>query len=98
MKMRLISLALVVVMVGVALTGCTTTTDAEAPNPFSDRFVELDAGDWIRAIVDKETGVCYLWRERGYGGGMTVLLDADGTPLTYEDAWYQTYQEADHAE
>lgn len=98
MKMRLISLALVVAMVGIALTGCTTTTDAEAPNPFSDRFVEVYAGHYQKVIVDKETGVCYLWHTYGYGGGLTVLLDEDGSPLTYEEAWHQTYQEEDHAE
>ena len=25
--------------------------------------------------VDKETGVNYIFRQRGYAGGMTVLLD-----------------------
>ena len=98
MKMRLISLALVVMMVGIALTGCTTTTEAATNNPFADRFVEFYTGVYQKVIVDKETGVCYLWRKHGYGGGLTVLLDADGTPLTYEEAWYQTYQEGDHAE
>ena len=29
-------------------------------------------------IVDKETGVNYLYVGRGYGGGLTPLLDADG--------------------
>ena len=31
--------------------------------------------------VDKETGVNYLWHSSGYGGGLTVLLNADGTPV-----------------
>lgn len=98
MKMRLISLALVVMMVGIALTGCTTTTEAATNNPFADRFVELGVGTRDAVIVDKETGVCYLWHGYNRKGGLTVLLDADGTPLTYEEAWYQTYQEGDHAE
>ena len=29
-------------------------------------------------IVDKETGVNYLFVHRGYGGGLTPLIDADG--------------------
>lgn len=29
-------------------------------------------------IVDKETGVNYLFVERGYGAGLTPLLDKDG--------------------
>ncbi len=31
--------------------------------------------------VDKETGVNYLYRQSGYAGGMTVLLDKDGRPV-----------------
>ncbi len=31
--------------------------------------------------VDKETGVNYLYRQSGYAGGMTVLLDGEGKPI-----------------
>lgn len=31
--------------------------------------------------VDKETGVNYLYRQNGYSGGMTVLLDKNGKPV-----------------
>ncbi len=31
--------------------------------------------------VDKETGVNYLFRQSGYAGGMSVLLDKDGKPV-----------------
>ena len=31
--------------------------------------------------VDKETGVNYLYRSGGYGGGLTVLVDKDGKPI-----------------
>lgn len=31
--------------------------------------------------VDKETGVNYLYRQSGYAGGMTVLLDKAGKPI-----------------
>ncbi|MBP5333620.1 MAG: xylan 1,4-beta-xylosidase [Bacteroidales bacterium] len=36
-------------------------------------------------IVDKETGVNYLYVGRGYGGGLTPLLDADGKPIITRD-------------
>ena len=36
-------------------------------------------------IVDKETGVNYLFVHRGYGGGLTPLLDADGKPVITKD-------------
>ncbi len=31
--------------------------------------------------VDKETGVNYLYRQSGYSGGLTVLLDREGNPV-----------------
>lgn len=38
-------------------------------------------GAQVEVLVDKETGVQYLYRQYGYSGGMTVLLDRDGKPL-----------------
>ena len=38
-------------------------------------------------IVDKETGVNYLFVHRGYGGGLTPLLDADGKPIITKDSY-----------
>ena len=32
-------------------------------------------------IVDKETGVNYLFVSKGYAGGLTPLLDRDGKPI-----------------
>ena len=38
-------------------------------------------------IVDKETGVNYLFVCRGYGGGLTPLIDADGKPIVTKDGY-----------
>ena len=38
-------------------------------------------------IVDKETGVNYLFVHRGYGGGLTPLLDSDGKPIVTKDGY-----------
>lgn len=35
----------------------------------------------IKIIVDKKTGVNYLFSWDGYAGGITVLLDRDGKPV-----------------
>ncbi len=35
----------------------------------------------VEILVDKETGVNYLFRASGYAGGLTVLLDKDGKPI-----------------
>ena len=37
--------------------------------------------DIIEILVDKETGVNYLFRANGYAGGMTPLLDREGKPV-----------------
>ena len=36
-------------------------------------------------VVDRETGVNYLFVHRGYGGGLTPLLDSDGKPIITKD-------------
>ena len=38
-------------------------------------------------IVDKGTGVNYLFVCRGNGGGLTPLLDADGKPIITKDGY-----------
>lgn len=35
----------------------------------------------IKILVDKQTGVNYLFVASGYTGGLTPLLDRDGKPV-----------------
>lgn len=35
----------------------------------------------IQIIVDKKTGVNYMWVSQGNAGGLTPLLDRDGKPI-----------------
>lgn len=37
--------------------------------------------DIIEILVDRETGVNYLFRASGTAGGLTVLLDREGKPV-----------------
>ena len=52
-----------------------------------DRFVKtvVDSGgltdNYMAIYVDRETGVNYLFAQSGYAGGLTPLLNADGTPV-----------------
>ena len=32
-------------------------------------------------LIDKETGINYLFVQEGYAGGLTPLLDKDGKPI-----------------
>lgn len=47
------------------------------------RFVKVySQGAGSTAIlVDKKTGVNYLFHSSGYAGGLTVLLDSEGNPI-----------------
>ncbi|MBP3313170.1 MAG: xylan 1,4-beta-xylosidase [Oscillospiraceae bacterium] len=39
------------------------------------------AGVGTSILVDRETGVNYLFAASGYAGGLTPLLGADGNPI-----------------
>lgn len=39
------------------------------------------SGPATYVLVDKETGVNYLYAQSGYSGGLTPLLNRDGTPV-----------------
>ena len=49
------------------------------------------ASPTVQILVDKVTGVNYLFHQSGYAGGLTPLLKPDGTPVvtpiqrTYEE-------------
>ena len=45
-----------------------------------EKIYKQSAGS-MEIWVDKETGVNYLYRQSGYAGGLTVLLDKDGKPV-----------------
>ena len=53
----------------------------------SKRFIctEISGGAFettqSRVLVDRETGVNYLWTAAGYAGGLTILMDAEGKPI-----------------
>ena len=57
----------------------------------NDRFEIRDKSSRLLTeslvVVDKETGVNYLFFSRGYGGGLTPLLDSDGKPIITKDGY-----------
>ena len=48
-----------------------------------ERFVRIHSENMgsEQIVVDKLTGVNYLFVQSGYAGGLTVLLNRDGTPV-----------------
>ena len=35
----------------------------------------------VKILVDKQTGINYVFVQSGYAGGLTPLLNRDGTPV-----------------
>ncbi|MBQ4090378.1 MAG: xylan 1,4-beta-xylosidase [Clostridia bacterium] len=50
-----------------------------------ERIYKQGFGTQIEIWVDKETGVNYLYRQSGYSGGLTPLIDKDGKPLVSKE-------------
>lgn len=48
-----------------------------------ERFVKVHSENLgsEMILVDRQTGVNYLYSASGYSGGLTVLLNRDGTPV-----------------
>lgn len=46
-----------------------------------EKVYSQGALEGIEIWVDKETGVNYLFRQSGYAGGITPLIDRDGKPV-----------------
>ncbi|MBD5081950.1 MAG: xylan 1,4-beta-xylosidase [Ruminococcaceae bacterium] len=53
---------------------------------FMKAYKEGGTGFFKTILVDKETGVNYLYVQAGYSGGLTPLLDADGKPVITKPA------------
>ena len=54
---------------------------AEKQKRFVTVYKQTTFNTNTRVLVDKETGVNYLFFHESYGGGLTVLVDADGKPI-----------------
>lgn len=48
-----------------------------------ERFIRVHSENFgsEMILVDKKTGVNYLFVQSGYAGGLTPLLNPDGTPM-----------------
>ena len=48
-----------------------------------ERFIRIHSENMgcEQIVIDKKTGVNYLFVQSGYAGGLTPLLNRDGTPV-----------------
>lgn len=88
--MRKVILILVLVFMLLALCGCSIEVIDNTNNVNKEeRFIKIsdtniDANNYTIIFYDKKTKIQYLFVEGYKAGGLTILLNSDGTPLLYE--------------
>ena len=82
---KIICVVLASVLCAVLFCACSDNDNYIRTVSAEDRFVTVgyESGE-CEVIVDAETRVMYLFVKDRYGGGLTVMVDADGNPLLYE--------------
>lgn len=85
-KIISILICVCILMCSLAACGCSATAEDKE---FTNRVIvieECNLGFGVNSyiLVDTNTGVLYQFIKSGYGGGLTVMLDADGKPLLWE--------------
>lgn len=56
-------------------------SDGKKRERFIKRLVQAGVTKTTKILVDRETGVNDLFHHTGYAGGLTPLLDREGTPV-----------------
>ena len=79
MRRKTIIAALAAVLACLIAVGCTDSVAAEEGRFLFERY------GTAHVITDTHTGVQYMYYYNARGGGITVLVDADGKPLIQEE-------------
>lgn len=89
-------LLLIVIIIIFSFSGCSDSYSTDdlvndflgIEDSYPQRFFIISNRDFDEAyiILDKKTGVQYLFRKYMNAGGMCVLVDRDGKPLLYEES------------
>lgn len=90
---------ILMLITSIIFTGCNAPTEVRITEvstgktesvTFTDFFdpvklVHIDSNETSTAIVmDKNTGVLYVWKRSGYQFGMSPIYDSDGSIMTKE--------------
>jgi hypothetical protein len=66
------------------MCSCVYTADSETPKRFE--YVDRGYYGWFDVVRDTKTGVMYAVSQEPYNyGTVTLLVNADGSPLLYEE-------------
>ena len=78
-KMRILVLMVLILL---CVSGCTSNVSTDTSTNTSKPVHDIS---YTTIFVDYETNVMYTWYKSGYGAGMSVMLNADGTPKLYDE-------------
>ena len=81
MRRTTIIAALTAVLACLIAVGCTDSVAVEEKRFKATHYSSSD----IIIFTDTVTGVQYLYYDGYYSGGLTILVDANGMPLTQEE-------------
>ena len=84
-KIKAIALIILIAACLIFLS-CTTTEQAETEQYAEWREFEIITTNYERSqiMVHKKTGVCYIRYLTDYYSALSVMLNADGTPITID--------------
>ena len=89
MKKKIFCLLLLLIMPIILLSGCAL--DNAQTSEIGKEYivgnvilVKVEKGEDFDLFVDKNTKVIYIYNKSSYQGGLTVMLNADGTPMLWE--------------
>ena len=71
-----------IVTAALLIAGCSDTANASAGQ--ENTMVLVGSGQEYLIYADNDTGVMYLYIQISTGGGLTVMLNADGTPKIWQ--------------
>ena len=81
---KIIGVIILLVMCAM-LAGCNGVKKDEdySDNATDTIFTLVDSGSRLSIYKENATDVMYVVYHAGYKGGMTIMMGADGLPLTY---------------
>ena len=84
---KCIAIMLVCVLTLFILASCNTVSKSKDydENATDYTFTLISSGSRMSIYKEDTTDVMYVCYHSGYKGGLTVMLDTDGTPLLYSE-------------
>lgn len=87
MKKKILCLLMVLILPVLCLCGCSKSTTSNT-NAQGDSLVCVEQNANLSGcyyiFVNRNTRVMYFYFRSGNGGGLIVMLNADGTPMLWE--------------